>query len=83
MAGVAHRGIARTPRGSRARAALPYLLSLPALIVTIVILVPFFTAVTYSLQRYNLAMPMTRGFVWLDQYIGFLGDAAFWNTVKV
>ena len=32
---------------------LPYLLSLPALLVCIGILVPFGTAVWYSLQRYN------------------------------
>ena len=76
-------GIAGSAMAARRRSALPYLLSLPALIVTIGILIPFFTAVSYSLQRYNLAMPMMRGFVWLDQYLGFLGDAAFWNTVEV
>ena len=36
------------------RWALPYLLSLPALLVCIAILVPFFTAVFYSLQRYRI-----------------------------
>jgi len=83
MASSAGRAIAGSPTGLRAQAALPYLLSLPALIVTIGILIPFVTAVSYSLQRYNLAMPMTRGFVWFDHYVGFFGDAAFWNTVKV
>ena len=62
---------------------LPYLLSLPALLVCIGILVPFFTAIFYSLQRYNLAFPTTRGMVWWGNYADFLTDPAFWNTVKV
>ena len=66
-----------------ARAALPYLLSLPSLLVTIGILIPFGTAVYYSLQRYNLAFPMTRGFIWFENYADFLVDPAFWNTVRV
>ncbi|HEY1782751.1 MAG TPA: sugar ABC transporter permease, partial [Roseiarcus sp.] len=33
---------------------LPYLLSLPALLVCIGILIPYVTAVYYSLQRYRL-----------------------------
>ena len=40
------------------RRLLPYLLSLPALLVCIGILIPFVTAVYYSLQRYNLNLPM-------------------------
>ncbi|SMF21878.1 carbohydrate ABC transporter membrane protein 1, CUT1 family [Tistlia consotensis] len=70
-------------RGGRLRAALPYLLSLPSLLVTIGILIPFGTAVYYSLQRYNLAFPFTRGFIGLDNYAQFLADPAFWNTVRV
>jgi multiple sugar transport system permease protein len=72
---------------SRARAAgarlLPYMLSLPALLVCIGILIPFGTAVWYSLQRYNLAFPMTRGLIWYGNYLDFLTDPAFWNTLKV
>ena len=63
--------------------ALPYLLSLPALLVCIGILVPFGTAVWYSVERYNLAMPYTRGFVGLDQYRDLLTSAEFWRTVEV
>ena len=63
--------------------ALPYVLSLPALLVCVGILVPFFTAAYYSLQRYNLAMPYMRGFVGLDTYLDFLTDSDFWNTVRV
>jgi multiple sugar transport system permease protein len=65
------------------RAVLPYLLSLPALLVCIGILIPFFTAVWYSLQRFNLNLPFLRGFIWFGQYTELLGDAAFWNTVRV
>ena len=70
----------RRPFGA---AALPYLLSLPALLVCIGILVPFFTAVWYSLQRYNLAMPYLRGFVWFENYRQLFTDGVFWHTVSV
>lgn len=69
----------RTPRDRW----LPYLLSLPALLVTIGILIPFVTAVIYSLQRYNLAFPQLRAFIWFGNYQMFLDDPAFWNTVRV
>ncbi|MFO1055967.1 MAG: sugar ABC transporter permease [Dongiaceae bacterium] len=62
---------------------MPYLLSLPALLVCVGILIPFGTAVWYSMQRYNLAFPMTRGMIWWGNYLDFLTDPAFWNTVKV
>jgi len=65
------------------RAALPYLLSLPALLVCIGILIPFVTAVYYSLLRYNLAFPQMRGFIWFQNYIDFFSDPAFWNTIRV
>lgn len=65
------------------RRALPYLLSLPALLVCIGILIPFFTAVYYSLLRFRLNLPAMKGFIWFDNYINFLSDAAFWNTVKI
>jgi multiple sugar transport system permease protein len=62
---------------------LPYLLSLPALLVCIGILVPFFTAVYYSMMRFRLNLPAMKGFIWFDNYVNFLSDAEFWNTVKV
>src|SRR5215470_15178338 len=62
---------------------LPYLLSLPALLVCIAILVPFVTAAAYSLQRYRLNLPYLRGFIGLDNYIDFLSDPAFWNTFRI
>jgi multiple sugar transport system permease protein len=62
---------------------LPYLLSLPALLVCIGILIPFVTAVYYSLQRYRLNLPMMRGFIWFQNYINFFTDSEFWHTVQV
>ena len=43
---------------------LPYLLSLPALLVCIGILIPFGTAISYSLQRYRLSQPWARKMNW-------------------
>jgi multiple sugar transport system permease protein len=84
MAVTAGTGVAPPARRrSFGRAALPYLLSLPALLVCIGILIPFITAAYYSLQRYNLAMPYMRGFIWFENYTDFLSDPAFWNTIKV
>jgi len=67
----------------RMQRALPYLLSLPALLVCIGILVPFFTAVAYSLQRYNLSFPDARAWIWFGNYVSLLGDSAFWNTARI
>ena len=65
------------------RKLFPYVLTLPALLVCVGILIPFFTAVYYSLQRYNLKMPHMKGFVWFDNYVNIFTDPSFWNTIKV
>jgi multiple sugar transport system permease protein len=71
-------------RAAKARGrVLPYVLSLPALLVCVAILVPFVTAATYSLQRYRLNLPYLRGFVGADNYIDFLSDSDFWNTLQI
>lgn len=70
-------------RRSFGRAALPYLLSLPALLVCIGILIPFGTAVWYSLQRFRLSQPWNRGMNWGENYLNFLTDPDFWNTLQV
>lgn len=75
--------VSSVPRRSFGQAALPYLLSLPALLVCIGILVPFGTAFWYSLQRYNLNLPMLRQFVWFEQYVQLAQSGAFWNTVWI
>ncbi|MBT9246558.1 sugar ABC transporter permease (plasmid) [Gemmobacter fulvus] len=72
------------PRRFRvSRRVLPYLLSLPALLTCIGILVPFLTAVAYSLQRYRLSQPWAREWNWGANYLNFLSDSAFWNTLRV
>jgi multiple sugar transport system permease protein len=70
-------------KGRVARRALPYLLSLPALLVCIGILIPFFTAVYYSMLRFRLNLPALKGFIWFDNYLNFLSDSAFWTTVRI
>jgi multiple sugar transport system permease protein len=74
------------PRPSRfriSRRALPYVLSLPALLVCIGILVPFFTAVFYSFQRYRLSQPWARQMNWGENYLSFFTDSKFWGTLWV
>ena len=65
------------------RKLFPYVLTLPALLVCVGILIPFFTAVYYSLQRYNLKMPHMKGFIWFDDYVSIFTDPSFWNTIRV
>ena len=65
------------------RRALPYLLSLPALLMCIGILIPFFTAVYYSMLRYRMNLPAMKGFIWFQNYINFFTDPKFWNTVYI
>ncbi len=75
---------AQRPRRFKvSRRMLPYLLSLPALLTCIGILVPFVTAIWYSLQRYRMSQPWNRGFNWGENYLNFMTDSAFWNTLKV
>ena len=74
---------AAAPIRRRRTRALPYLLSLPALLVCIGILIPFGTAVYYSMMRYRLNLPYMKGFIWFGNYQAFLTDSAFWNTVRV
>src|SRR5439155_24188257 len=63
--------------------ALPYLLSLPALLVCIGILIPSITAIVYSLQRYNLGIPDARAFVWFGNFVALGQGPSFWHTVLV
>ncbi|MEO0861964.1 MAG: sugar ABC transporter permease [Pseudomonadota bacterium] len=71
------------PRFKISKRLLPYVLSLPALLVCIGILVPFFTAVAYSLQRYRLSQPWAQKYNWGENYLNFMTDPAFWNTLQV
>src|SRR5689334_22761967 len=74
--------VPRRPKRRRGRL-LPYVLSLPALLVCVAILVPFVTAAVYSLQRYRLNLPYLRGFIGVQNYVDFLTDPAFWNTLRI
>ena len=65
------------------RRALPYLLSMPALLVCVAVLIPFVTAVYYSLERYRLSQPYLKGFIWFGNYVSFFYDSEFWNTVWI
>jgi multiple sugar transport system permease protein len=67
----------------RSRSALPYLLSLPALLVCVGIIGPFLAAVYYSFYRYRLNMPAITKWIWFDNYISLFTDTEFWNTVYV
>ncbi|MEM7047508.1 MAG: sugar ABC transporter permease [Pseudomonadota bacterium] len=62
---------------------LPYVLSLPALLVCGGILIPFGTAIYYSLQRYRLSQPWARKMNWGENYLNFLSDPGFWHTLEV
>jgi multiple sugar transport system permease protein len=75
--------VPRIRRFRVSRRVLPYLLSLPALLACILILIPFVTAVGYSLQRYRLTQPWAREWNWGQNYLNLLHDAAFWNTLQV
>ena len=44
---------------------------------------PFVTAAIYSLQRYRLNLPYLRGFIGVQNYVDFLTDPAFWNTLRI
>ncbi|MEM1362512.1 MAG: sugar ABC transporter permease [Pseudomonadota bacterium] len=81
MADIAASGGARPVRLSKRL--FPYLLSLPALLVCIGILIPFFTAAFYSLQRFRLSQPWNRGMNWGENYLSLFTDPSFWNTLKV
>jgi multiple sugar transport system permease protein len=82
MASVTQHGA--PTRGFRiSKRVLPYVLSLPALLVCIGILIPFFSAVIYSFQRYRLSQPWARQFNWGENYLNFFTDSGFWNTLRV
>jgi multiple sugar transport system permease protein len=62
---------------------LPYLLSLPALLVCVGILIPFVTALYYSTLRFRLNLPGLKGFIGFGNYTNLIYDPEFWNTVSI
>ncbi|CAM3261864.1 carbohydrate ABC transporter membrane protein 1 (CUT1 family) [Williamsia muralis] len=60
----------------------PYLLSLPALIIVIGILYPFFVGAYYSVLNYAAVNP-DPVFVGFRNFASVLGDQIFWQSVQV
>ncbi len=60
----------------------PYLIILPALLLTIGILIPFGTGVYWSFTNYNLMRPDFQ-FTGLQNYIRMFGSERFWNALRV
>ena len=60
----------------------PYLLVLPALVIMIGILVPFFTSVYYTLTDFRLGDPVVN-FIGLQNYINLLKSPGFWHNTSV
>ena len=66
----------------RRRGARPYLLVLPALLLTIGILYPFVQGVIYSLQNFKATRPNPE-FIGLGNYERILTDDKFWHSAWV
>jgi multiple sugar transport system permease protein len=62
--------------------ARPYLIMAPALIITIGILYPFFTAIFYSFTNYSFRST-TYKFIGLGNWIAALTSADFWHAILV
>lgn len=60
----------------------PYLIILPALLLTIGILIPFGTGVVWSFTDYNLMRPDYK-FVGLQNYFRMIRSEQFWNAIRV
>ncbi|NNC23824.1 sugar ABC transporter permease [Salinisphaera sp. USBA-960] len=61
----------------------PYILSLPALFAVIGVVIPFGTAVYYSMLQYNLAIPSLTHFIWFGNYVDLFTSSEFWHTVYI
>jgi multiple sugar transport system permease protein len=60
----------------------PFLIILPALLLTAGILIPFGTGVFWSFTNYNLMRPDFK-FTGLQNYIRMFGSEQFWNAIRV
>jgi len=61
---------------------LPYLIVLPALVLTLPVLVPFIQSIYYSMTTYSLTNPV-KHFIWFENYVWLFTDPEFWNSVRV
>lgn len=67
------------PWKTRAR---PYFIMLPALLITIGILIPFAMAIYYSLTNYSFRLQQSH-FIWFRNWANMFVDKAFWHAVWV
>ena len=61
---------------------LPYLIVLPALVLTLPVLIPFVQSIYYSMTTYSLTNPV-KHFIWFENYVWLFTDPEFWNSVRV
>jgi multiple sugar transport system permease protein len=61
---------------------LPYLIVMPALALTLPVLIPFFQSIYYSMTTYSLTNPV-KNFIWFENYVWLFTDPDFWNSVRV
>ena len=61
---------------------LPYLIVLPALVLTLPVLIPFIQSIYYSMTTYSLTNPV-KNFIWFENYVWLFTDPEFWNSVRV
>lgn len=79
-------GVSGQPRTRFGRAYLrymvePYLYLSPAIVlIALVMLVPLFIGISYSVQAINLLRPAQSGFVGLDNFEKLASDAHFWTA---
>lgn len=74
-------GVAINPRSMKEKLT-PYLIILPALVITGAVLIPFAISIYYSLTDYRFTRPNFH-FVGLKNYLFILKSSSFWNSVKV
>jgi multiple sugar transport system permease protein len=67
---------------SKSRKWAPVLIIGPALLVTGLVLIPFFISIYYSLTDYRFTRPAIH-FVGLQNYIRVLSSSTFWHSVQV
>jgi multiple sugar transport system permease protein len=61
---------------------LPYLIVLPALVLTLPVLIPFIQSIYYSMTTFSLSNPI-KNFIWFENYVWLFTDPEFWNSVRV
>lgn len=70
--------------GKKSERRLAFLLIAPAVTLMLAVTAyPVCYAVWLSLQKYNLASPNDRKFVWFDNYITVLSDRYWWSALSV